>query len=61
MPTMKPNGLLQLLPGSTLESTCRTLFLITLPSSGSLAIIVMKFLASFSVMCGGSGGTLESV
>ena len=48
-------------PGSTLARICLALSFSTLPNSGSLAIIVMKFLASFSVMCGGKGGTFGSV
>ena len=36
-------------------------FFSTLPSSGSLAIMVMKFSRPSSVMCGGSGGTFGSV
>jgi len=37
-------------PGNTLERICLALFFSTLPSSGSLLIMVMKFFASFSVM-----------
>ena len=41
-------------------SICRVLFLITLASSGSSFIMVMKFFASLIVIWGGSGGTLGS-
>jgi len=48
-------------PGNTLARICLALSFSTLPNSGSLAIIVMKFFASLSVMCGGKGGTFGSV
>ena len=51
----------QSLPGTILVRSSLALFFSTLPSSGSLRIIIMKFFASFSVMCGGSGGTFGSV
>jgi hypothetical protein len=52
----------QLFPlGHTLARTCLALFFNTLPNSGSLVIMVMKFFASSSVMCGGSGGSFGSV
>ena len=47
--------------GNKLANSCRALPLTRWPSSGSLAVIAMKFLASFSVMCGGNGGTFGSV
>src|SRR5690348_7025347 len=46
----------QSFPGRTLVSSSLALFLNTLPSSGSDGIMLMKFFASLSVICGGSGG-----
>jgi hypothetical protein len=48
-------------PGHTLAKTCLALFFNTLPNSGSLVVMVMKFFASSSVMCGGNWGTFGSV
>jgi hypothetical protein len=51
----------QSFPGRTSASNSFALCFNTLPSSGSEGIMLTKFLASFSVICGGSGGTFGSV
>ena len=47
--------------GVTAANTSLTVFLSTLPSSGSVGSMPMKCFASLSVMCGGRGGTFGSV
>jgi hypothetical protein len=54
-------GRIDYLPGRMDETSSLAVFLRTPPSSGSSGIIVIKCTASLSVMCGGSGGTFESV
>ena len=58
--TVHSPGTVQGVPGSTLASTCLTLFFTTLPNSGSVRIMETKFRASLNVMCGGNGGMFGS-
>ena len=56
-----PDVMAQLLDGRMVAKTSLALFFSTLPSSGSLSVIVIKFLASLREICGGNGGTFGSV